>query len=136
MKILKKIFFGFGLFFYGGAIYCLIEVAWRGWTHPTMFIVGGLAFLFLYNISMTLGIKSRLLRCALGAFCITLLELGSGIIINIYLGMGVWDYSARPFNFLGQICLLYCFLWFLLSFAFDEIFSFIKKKQIDFRLRL
>ena len=132
MKTLKKVFFGLFLFLYGGTIYCLIEIAWRGRTHPTMFIVGGLAFLFLYNISMTLDIKSRLLRCALGAFGITLLELGSGIIINIYLGMGVWDYSSRPFNFLGQICLLYCFLWFLLSFAFDEIFSYVKKKQIDF----
>ena len=132
MKKLKKIIFGLELFLYGGTIYSLIEIAWRGRTHPTMFIVGGLGFMFLYNISMTLGIKSRLMRCALGAFCITLLELGSGIIINIYLGMEVWDYSARPFNFLGQICLLYCLLWFLLSFAFDEIFSFIKKKQIDF----
>ncbi|MGM9665951.1 MAG: hypothetical protein ACI3XX_05385 [Eubacteriales bacterium] len=133
MKTLKKISFGLWLFLCGGAIYSLIEILWRGWTHPSMFIVGGLGFVFLYNISMTLGIKSRLIRCALGAFCITLLELGSGIIINIFLGMRVWDYSARPFNFLGQICLLYCFLWFLLSFAFDEIFSYIKKKRIDFR---
>lgn len=136
MKTLKKISFGLWLFLCGGAIYSLIEILWRGWTHPTMFIVGGLGFVFLYNISMTLGIKSRLIRCALGAFCITLLELGSGIIINIFLGMRVWDYSARPFNFLGQICLLYCFLWFLLSFAFDEIFSYIKKKRIDFRYSL
>lgn len=26
--------------------------------------------------------------------------------------LGVWDYSAAPFNLLGQICLPFTLLWF------------------------
>ncbi len=32
------------LWLWGGFIYYLIEVAWRGGSHPSMFILGGLFF--------------------------------------------------------------------------------------------
>jgi uncharacterized membrane protein len=39
----------------------------------------------------------------------------AGIIVNLAFKWGVWDYSQMPYNFMGQICLLYFNLWFLLS---------------------
>ena len=35
------------LFIIFGFIYCGIEIAWRGYTHPSMFIVGGLCCLLV-----------------------------------------------------------------------------------------
>ena len=31
------------------------------------------------------------------------------------MGLEIWDYSDLPYNLLGQVCLLYMNLWFLLS---------------------
>lgn len=47
---------------------------------------------------------------------ITLLEFVFGVILNIKLGLNIWDYSNLRFNILGQISLEYMFLWFWLSF--------------------
>ena len=104
------------LFLVGGLIYCGIEMLWRGHTHWTMLIVGGLCFLFCGSINelfdMYMPIWIQMLICAAG---ITVIEFIAGIILNIILQLNVWDYSNQPFNILGQICLLYSFLWFLLS---------------------
>ena len=37
----------FLLFFIGGALYGLIEILWRGYTHPSMPVLGGLCFFWL-----------------------------------------------------------------------------------------
>ena len=42
-------------------------------------------------------------------------ELVAGLILNVWLGLGIWDYSTMPLNFMGQICLPFCLLWVLLS---------------------
>ena len=104
------------LFLVGGFIYAGIEIGMRGFTHWSMFIVGGLCFVIigLLNEWYTWDIP-LLLQMFYGAFVITALELISGYILNIKLGWNIWDYSDRPFNFYGQICLLNSCLWFLLS---------------------
>jgi uncharacterized membrane protein len=51
----------------------------------------------------------------ISSIVVTLLEFITGLIVNIWLGWGVWDYSQMPYNYLGQICLLYINLWFILS---------------------
>ena len=35
----------------GGLLYGLIEILWRGWTHWSMVLCGGLCFLMMYLIS-------------------------------------------------------------------------------------
>ena len=35
----------------GGLLYGLIEILWRGWTHWSMVLCGGLCFLVMYLIS-------------------------------------------------------------------------------------
>lgn len=118
MKNLNIFIKYFILFVIGGLIYCAMEMAWRGKTHWTMLIVGGLCFLFCGSINelfdMDMPIWIQMLICAAG---ITTIEFISGIILNIILQLNVWDYSNMPFNVLGQICLPFSFLWFLLSFV-------------------
>jgi hypothetical protein len=104
------------LWLWGGFLYYCIEIAWRGSSHPAMFIVGGCCFILLGGINnwfpWTLGLVWQAL---IGAAAVTLMELVSGLIINRWLGWGVWDYNDMPFNVAGQICLLYSLLWILLS---------------------
>ncbi len=97
------------LFLLGGFAYGLIEVAWRGYTHISMVAAGGLSFIFFSRIcEMKLPM---LYKCILGSFTVTAIELVFGLVFNLWLGLGVWDYSDIRFNFLGQICLLFSVLW-------------------------
>ena len=54
-------------------------------------------------------------QMVLSTFIITGLELITGLIVNVWLGWDIWDYSDLPYNFKGQICLLYSVLWFFAS---------------------
>lgn len=42
-------------------------------------------------------------------------EQAFGLILNVWLGLGMWDYSNMPGNILGQICPQFMVLWFFLS---------------------
>lgn len=116
MMKLKAIFKYLFLFLIGGLIYCGIELLWRGRTHWTMLIVGGICFIFcgiineLFDWDMPLWMQ--MLICSIG---ITAIELISGLVINKLFKLNVWDYSNLPFNLYGQVCLLFTFIWFLLS---------------------
>lgn len=115
MKILLK---NTTLFFIGGIIYYLIEIAWRGYSHWTMYLLGGFCFLCIGLINEFFTWEIKIWKQAIyGTALITVLEFFSGCIINIWLGWNVWDYSNVPFNILGQICLPYIILWFPLSAA-------------------
>ncbi|MCI9136452.1 MAG: hypothetical protein HFH48_02645 [Lachnospiraceae bacterium] len=101
----------------GGLIYSIIEILYRGYTHWTMVIVGGLAFYLIGCINEYIEWDMPLYRqMAIGMAIITLLEFAAGIIVNLILGWSVWDYSNVPLNILGQICLPFCIIWFFLSF--------------------
>ncbi|MEA5051265.1 MAG: hypothetical protein VB021_07300 [Oscillospiraceae bacterium] len=102
------------LFLSGASAYVLIELMWRGRSHISMAVAGGLAMLILYGIAAALPHGGILLKSLLGAACITLLELLTGLLVNVRLRLGVWDYSGIPGNLFGQICLPYSAAWFLL----------------------
>lgn len=70
-------------------------------------------------------------KCLLGAFIITAVEFLFGCIFNIKYGMNVWDYKNMPLNFLGQICLPFSALWFLLCFV---LFKWVIKDDFYGRL--
>ena len=104
------------LFSIGGGIYNLVEIMYRGSTHWTMFIVGGLCFLCIGWINKFLPWNLALWKqMLLGGTIITVIEFLSGCVINLWLGWNVWDYSHVPFNTLGQICLPFFFAWVGLS---------------------
>lgn len=116
MNILKHIGRNAILFLIGGVVYVLTEIIARGYSHWTMFIAGGLIFLLIgaenQRFRWEWALTSQML---LACFTITVCELICGLIVNIGLGMDVWDYSQKPYNFYGQICLLNSVLWFFYS---------------------
>lgn len=106
------------LFAIGGILYAGIEMIWRGHTHWTMAVLGGTCFIICGCVNEFLSWDTPLLlQCLICAALITIAELIAGFILNIKLGLAIWDYSRLPFNFMGQICLEYSCLWYLLSFA-------------------
>ncbi|MBQ8836691.1 MAG: hypothetical protein IJ002_04190 [Clostridia bacterium] len=94
--------------------YSFVEVLWRGHTHWSMGIVGGICFTVMYLIDGKFENSNIYSKALLSAICVTGIEFISGIILNRYLHMNVWDYSGMKFNFLGQISLLYSIFWFFL----------------------
>lgn len=116
MKILKFIGKFLALFLIGGAVYFGIECLWRGWSHWTMFILGGLCFVIIGGLNEFYGWEMPFWKqCLIGAAIITALEFFVGMIVNKWLGWVIWDYSHLPLNICGQICLPFSLLWFILS---------------------
>ena len=100
----------------GGLLYIILELIWRGHSHWTMFILGGLCFALIGGINELIPWCMPLWKQALiGAVIITLLEFLTGCIVNLWLGWAIWDYSAMPLNLLGQICVPYILLWIPVS---------------------
>ncbi|MCL2082181.1 MAG: putative ABC transporter permease [Oscillospiraceae bacterium] len=100
-------------FLCGGAAYGMIEVLWRGYTHFSMLLAGGICFWILCRLSE----KSAhwLPLSIMGGLCITAVELITGCIVNLWLGWGVWDYSGRAFHAWGQVCPDFSIIWCVLS---------------------
>ena len=103
------------VFLSGGIIYNLIELAWRGYSHWSMTVAGGICLLLIHMINQKLHDKSLLLRYLTGCVIITVVEFVAGIIVNVVFKLYVWDYSAIPGNIMGQICPLFSFFWFLIT---------------------
>ena len=57
---------------------------------------------------------------------ITAAELAAGLVLNICLGMAVWDYSSLPGNLWGQICPQFWALWCLLSLPMIVILDWLR----------
>lgn len=106
----------FGTFFIRAAVYPVIEIMWRGYTHFSMALLGGICMLSLHFINMSFSDISIFLRALLGALMITAWELLFGVVLNMALELDVWDYSGHRLNLFGQICAPYTFFWFLLCF--------------------
>ena len=100
----------------GSIIYMSLEILWRGYTHWTMGILGGICFICLGLINEILSWETPLvLQMLIGSTIITILEFITGCIVNLWLGWNVWDYSNLPLNLLGQICLPFSILWYFIS---------------------
>ena len=124
MKALCKNLF---LFIMGGILYYLIEIIWRGYSHFPMFLVGGLCFVLIGKINEYISWETPVyIQSILGSIIITTIEFISGCILNIWLGLGVWDYSNIPFNLFGQICLPFSILWIFVSFIAIFIDDYIR----------
>lgn len=111
-------------FLIGALGYGFLELLWRGYTHPTMLLTGGLCLIVIRLIVIKFKYLSVFKKSILSAFAITAIEITVGLIVNLKLGMKVWDYSSVPFNIGGQVCLLYSIYWFFLSVLLIKIMSF------------
>ena len=100
----------------GGLLYIILELVWRGHSHWTMFVLGGLCFAIIGLINELIPWCMPLWKQALiGTAIVTVLEFLTGCIVNLGLGWNVWDYSGIPLNLLGQICVPYIILWIPVS---------------------
>lgn len=101
---------------FGGCLYYGIELFFRGFSHWSMFLLGGTCFLFCYLQGFLLGwsdpLWRQVLRCSL---FITCGEFITGILVNKILQYQVWDYSDQPFQLFGQICLPFVIIFSGLS---------------------
>lgn len=102
----------------GGLLYIVLEMVWRGHSHWTMFLLGGLCFVAIGLINEVISWEMPLwIQVLIGACMVTALEFLTGYVVNLWLGWGIWDYSNLPGNILGQICPQYFLLWLPVSLA-------------------
>ncbi len=104
------------LFLTGSCAYPTLEMVWRGRTHYSMAIAGGVCLALIGRVCCgRLRQRGLAVRCLAGSGIITGVELFTGLIVNRWLHFGVWDYSGAPLNILGQVCLPYSLLWAALT---------------------
>ena len=118
----------FFLFLYGGLGYGIVELFWRGHTHWTMLLAGGACFSVYYKLCEDEKNMPFFIKCAIGAVLITAIELMFGTVVNVWLHWNVWDYSAMPFHFYGQICLPFFALWFFLCIPLTKLCDTLRHK--------
>lgn len=108
------------LFSIGGSIYISIEIIYRSLmdkppTHWVMFVLGGLAFLIIGRLNEHIDWEMPFwLQVLIGTAVVLVLEFIFGCVLNLWLGLAIWDYSNMPFNLLGQICLPFALIWSVL----------------------
>lgn len=121
------------LILFGGSIYYLIEILWRGHSHWTMFLLGGLMFFIIGQLNEHIEWDTPLLKQSLlGAIVVTISEFLTGCVVNLWLGWDIWDYSEVPFNILGQVCPQYFVLWISLAciaIIVDDYFRYFVFKE-------
>lgn len=128
IQFLKKETIIFVIF---GFLYICLELLYRGHTHISMFFVGGLCGVLIGLINDNTPDMPLFYQCILGTTIVTLIEFISGCYLNIYLGLGIWDYSHVPFNFLGQVCLPFSIIWMLLSIPVIYLDDYLKNKLLN-----
>lgn len=116
----------FLIFLLGGLAYNVLEYLWRGYSHWSMTIDGGICLLGIFIICTKTNLNF-IYKVVAGAVFITIIEFLSGIIFNKILNMGVWDYSQYPYNIMGQICPRYTLLWFALCIPIVTIIDIFGK---------
>ena len=103
MKKLSEYLF---LWAVGGSLYYGFELFFRGYSHWSMFVLGGFCFVFFDIQGKMLKWQDpmwrQVLRCVV---FVTSMEFITGIIVNKWCHLNVWDYTGLPFHIFGQICL-------------------------------
>lgn len=113
------------LFLLGGVVYVLLELFWRGRSHISMAIAGGVSLVLLYGVFTHYPELPLIVKCVLGACIITAVEFIAGALVNVRMRLAVWDYSRLPYNLYGQICLRYSALWLLLCVPASVLIDYI-----------
>lgn len=102
-----------------------LEVLYRSRSHVSMFLLAGMVFIFLGLMNKVWGWEFPLVyQVLIGTAFATVAEFITGCIVNLWLGLNVWDYSNLPFNICGQVCLYFTLLWIpitLLAIVLDDV---------------
>ncbi len=103
-----------------------------------MFLVGGICGLCLYLLYCAYrDRRGAVFLCFTGSVIITAFEFVAGLLLNGILKLYIWDYTCQTLNFLGQICLFHCALYFfaICPFAF-WFFHFLESQYPENRRNL
>ncbi|MDL2288258.1 putative ABC transporter permease [Oscillospiraceae bacterium OttesenSCG-928-F05] len=103
------------LWFALGCVYMVLEGIWRGgWVHIAMLPVGGLCALCVGMVNQIPRFYTMKIawQALIGTVLTLVIEFAAGCVLNLWLGLGIWDYTGRPLNILGQVCPQYALLWF------------------------
>ena len=115
---MKYILGKLGLFISVGFTYYMLECFFRGYSHWSMFLLAG--FLGIFVIDGANNVLSfecdYLIQVLIVTTLCTIAEGCCGLIVNVWLGLNVWDYSKMAFGtfFFGQCNILFCFAWALI----------------------
>ena len=109
----------------GGLFYGLLEILYRGHTDWTMVILAIFLCIPLDIANNHIPWDySLILQSIIGGTVVTGAEFIVGLILNVWLGLHIWDYSNLPSNLMGQICLQFYILWCFLSGFAIVLFDF------------
>lgn len=121
------------LWSWGGTVYFLLEVAFKTLTgHPeriswTMLVVAIMLTIPVERAGEQLPWEVPLwLQGLVCAALVTAVELAAGCVINLWLDLDVWDYTAMPGNLWGQICPQYSAIWWVLCLVFIPMFDWLR----------
>lgn len=104
------------LFLLGGRVYYTIEMIFRQRSHWTMYVLGGIVFIYAGIQNKFTEWDTPFWRQVLRVELFVLVsEFITGCIVNLWLGWNVWDYSDLPGNILGQTCWQFALLFLPLS---------------------
>ncbi|UWG96770.1 putative ABC transporter permease [Dehalobacter sp. DCM] len=104
------------LFFIMGMMYFTLEGFFRGWANISMLFVGGTAAALVGQLNQYPKYYSLKIwqQCLIGTGIVLVIEFISGMVLNAWLGLGIWDYSSQWGNIYGQICPKFALIWFCL----------------------
>ncbi len=126
MKKLSQLLFLGGL---GGSLYYGIELIYRGFSHWSMFLLGGVCMVYIgeqgERCRWSDALWKQLTRCTI---FVAMGEFLTGLFVNKWMRWDVWDYSDQPFNFMGQICARFLFFFSILCIGGIKLSEVILKK--------
>lgn len=114
-----------------GEVYMTMEGFYKGWTHISMLFVGGLCGTVIGLLNQMTNLKVWQ-QTIIGTPIALLIEFISGLFLNCYLHLNIWDYSNLPFNLYGQVCPQFALIWFIIipfGIWVDDYFRWVYFKE-------
>lgn len=111
----KKILSNLLLMWIYGSSYVTIEVFYRGYSHWSMFLIASIIGFLVGSINEIYKNMSIIKQALIGSVIATILEGITGLIVNVWLHLGIWDYSNLWGSFFFNQCnIFFVMIWFLL----------------------
>lgn len=111
----------------GGIVYYCIEILFRGYSHVSMYILGGFCLVLIGLLNEIYSFNLYIeLQVLIGDIVVVALEFITGLVVNVWLKLDVWDYTDMPFNIMGQICLPFALVWIPVIFVAILLDDFIR----------
>lgn len=121
------------LWTWGGANYFMLEVIYKTLTGNaqgiswTMLVLSFVLCIPIERCGCELPWEVPLLLQALiCATVVTFAEFATGVVLNLWLQLSIWDYSQLPGNILGQVCPQFFVLWYLVCLVFIPVFDWLR----------